>query len=40
MDKAYLITRLENDFEPFIKLRAKNKIKYDLLSEMYPKYIW
>lgn len=39
MDKAYLIARLENDFEPFVKLRANNKIKYDLLSEMYPNYI-
>lgn len=39
MDKAYSIARLENDFEPFVKLKANNKIKYDLLSEMYPNYI-
>lgn len=39
MVKAYSIARLENDFEPFVKLRANNKIKYDLLSEMYSNYI-
>lgn len=39
IDKAYSIARLENDFEPFVKLKANNKIKYDLLSEMYPNYI-